>query len=66
MKSKKEEIVVMNRSEWDALCGLKEGNNCCSLNLPVYPENVRPMNRREFWVKLVGVIIILGVAIWNY
>lgn len=66
MKSKKEETVVMSRSEWDALCGLKEGNSCCSPNLPVYPENVRPKGRREFWVKLVVVIIILGVALWNY
>lgn len=66
MKSKKEEAVVMSRSEFDAFCGLKEGINCCSPNLPVYPENVRPKSRREFWVKLALVIIILGVVLWNY
>ena len=53
-------------NEYDAFCGLKEGINCCSPNLPVYPENVRPKSRREFWVKLALVIIILGVVLWNY
>ena len=58
----KKETVVMSRSEFDALNGLKEGANCCSPNLPVYPENVRPKNRAVFWIKLALVIIILGVV----
>ena len=63
MKSKKEETVVMSRSEWDALNGLKEGANCCSFpNHPVYPKNVRPKNRAVFWIKLVITLFILGVV----
>ncbi len=53
-------------NEYDAFCGLKEGINCCSPNLPVYPENVRLKSCREFWVKLALVIIILGAVLWNY
>lgn len=59
----------MSWSEFDALCGLKEGSDplsCCSPNLPVYPENVRPKNPAIFWVKLALFIIILGVVLWVY
>lgn len=51
----------MARSEWDALNGLKDGANCCSSNLPVYPENVRA-KVKPGWTRIILVIIAVIIS----